>query len=86
MSVVDRPDPILRVTVGSPIYTDDGQKIGTVKERRGNAFKVGTALWQRDYWLGADAIGVAVPDGPVTLRVDKAHLAEHRLQDPPSAT
>ena len=37
------------VTVGTPVYTHDGAKIGKVKEVRGEAFKVETGLFQRDY-------------------------------------
>ena len=52
MSVAGEPEPILRVTVGSAIYTSDERKIGTVKERRAKAFKVGTPLLQRDCTAG----------------------------------
>jgi hypothetical protein len=85
VSRVSEPDPILRVTVGSPIYTRDEQKIGVVKERRGNAFKVGTPLLQRDFWLGAESLSRATPDGAVFLDVDKAQVQERKLPAPPAA-
>ena len=84
MSIASGPDPILRVTVGSPIYTSDDRKIGTVKEQRGRGFKVGTSLLQRDYWLAAETLATVTPDGPVVLSVDRAHLDEHKLKGPPA--
>lgn len=82
MAIADEPDPILRVTVGTPIYTNDYQKIGTVKERRADALKVGTPFLQRDYWLLADAVASATPDSAVILAFDRAHLDEHKLSAP----
>jgi hypothetical protein len=84
MSIVSQPEPILRVTVGSPIFTCDEQKIGTVKERRGTAFKVGTPLLQRDFWLRAEEVADATPDGAVYLTVTKAEIPSHRLKEPPA--
>lgn len=77
-----QPEPILRVTVGSPIYTSDDQKIGTVKDLRGNAIKVSTPILQRDFWLTGRVVAEALPDAPVILSVDRAHLAEHRIDEP----
>jgi hypothetical protein len=85
MSIAPQPDPILRVTVGSPIYTSDDHKIGTVKERRANAFKVGTSLLQRDYWLAADTLASATANEPVVLRFERARLDDHKLKEPPRA-
>ena len=85
MSIESEPDPILRVTVGMPIYTDDGQKIGAVKEVLVNAFKVGTPLLQRDYWLAADTIKSATPGEAVMLAIDKAHLGQRKLKERPAA-
>jgi hypothetical protein len=64
-------DPFLRLTVGVTVYTDDGQKIGTVKEIQGRYFKVGTGLLQRDFWLPADCIESAVAGEPVALPFSK---------------
>jgi hypothetical protein len=84
MSITSEPHPFLRITIGCPIYTRDYQKIGVVKELRGNAFKVGTPLLQRDYWLSADAIQTAAPDGAVMLGIDKAELGAHKTGAPPA--
>lgn len=75
-------EPILRVTVGSPIYTSDDQKIGTVKDLRGNAIKVSTPSLQRDFWLTGRIVAEALPDAPVILSVDRAQLDEHRIDEP----
>ena len=82
MTAAHEPDPILRVTVDTPIYTNDNQKIGKVKELRANAIKVGTPLLQRDYWLMASAVASATPDAIVILAFDRAHLDEHKLSQP----
>lgn len=82
MAIADEPDPILRVTVGTPIYTNDYHKVGTVKERRADAIKVGTSFLQRDYWLMADAVASASPGDAVILAFDRAHLNEHKLSAP----
>jgi len=78
------PSPILRVTVGSPVYTADDQALGKVKEVRGPAFKVQTGLFQRDYWLRADSVRQAVPDQTVVLVADKAHIDDYKIEEPRS--
>lgn len=84
MSAGNGPEPILRVTVGSPIFTQDDQKIGVVKEIRGRAFKVRAGFW-REFWLGADSVAAAIPDQAVTLVVDRAHLGGYTMKQPPPA-
>ena len=64
---MSEPAPILRVTVGTPVYAQDGEKIGTVKEVRGQAFKVETGLLQKDYWLPGESVAEAVPDAALLL-------------------
>lgn len=85
MSTAIEPNPFLKVTVGSLIFTSDEQKIGTVKERRGGALKVGTRLLRRDYWLPAGTIKSATPDAPVILWIAKAELEQYKLTQPPAA-
>ena len=41
--------------VGSPVYGEDGNQLGKVKEVRGRYFKV-DARMQPDYWLRADSV------------------------------
>jgi len=81
----DEPAPFLRVTVGSPIYTADDEKIGKVKEVRDQHFKVETGLLQRDYWLHADCVAQATPDDSVILSVAKADLDQHKVSEPSQA-
>jgi len=85
MSTTIEPEPFLRVTVGSLVFTSDQYKIGTVKERRGGAIKVGTPLLQRDYWLPAGTIRSAIPDAQVILWIAKPELEQHKLAQPPAA-
>jgi hypothetical protein len=39
-----------RVSVGAPVVTSDGERLGEVKELRGPYCKV-AAAWHSDYWL-----------------------------------
>lgn len=84
MSFGSAPEPILRVTIGSPVFTQDDQKVGVVKEIRGRAFKVSAGLW-REFWLGAESLAAAIPDQSVTLVTSKAHLSGYKLKGPPAA-
>ncbi len=78
-----QPSPFLRVTVGAPVVTADDERIGSVKEVRSSAFKVDTGLFRRDMWLPAYTVARAVPDLVVTLTLDKAQIAEHKLDTAP---
>jgi hypothetical protein len=81
MADIPNVDPFMRVTVGVPVYTDDEQKIGTVKQIQGRAFKIGTGFLQRDYWLPATCVAVAVPGEPVMLSVAKGQLDQYKAAD-----
>ena len=81
----EQPAPILRVTVGVPVYSADDQKLGKVKEIRGAAFQVETGFFQKDYWLGAEAVAEAVPDHSVVLTFPKGALDVHKLSSEPPA-
>ena len=82
---MSEPAPILRVTVGTPVYAQDGPKVGKVKEIRGQAFKIETGLFQRDYWLAAESVASASPDMAVTLGVDKGQIDTHKVSEPQAA-
>jgi hypothetical protein len=79
------PAPILRVTVGSTVYSRDDEKLGKVKEVQGGCFKVETGLLQRDYWLSGDAVESADPEQSVFLKVDKADIDQHKVDAPGQA-
>ena len=82
---MSEPAPILRVTVGTPVYIQDGAKIGKVKEVRGQAFKVETGLFQRDYWLPGESLAEAAPDAAITLAVDKNQIDTKKVDEPRAA-
>ncbi len=82
---MSQPAAILRVTPGTPVYSQDGQKLGKVAEVRRQAFKIETGLFQRDYWVGADSIDSVVASEGVMLKVSKNEVASHRIQEPVAA-
>ena len=82
---MSEPTPLLRTTVGAPVYAQDGAKIGKVKEIRQGAFKVETGLLQSDYWLSGEAIESAFPDEAVTLSVPKSEIDTYKLDEPSEA-
>ncbi len=76
------PDPFLRLTVGAPVYTDDDEKLGTVKEIQNRHFKIDTPLFHRDYWLPVACIEAAVPGEIVVLAIPKTALDEFKTREP----
>ena len=82
---MSEPAPILRVTVGTPVYSQDGRKIGKIKEVRGQALKVETGLLQKDYWLAGDSVAEAAPDSPVVLALDKDQIDSCKIDEPQAA-
>lgn len=83
--MMSEPAPILRVTVGAPIYTQDEKKIGKVKDVRGQAFQVETGMFKKDYWLPSDVIETAVPEEAVILRVGEDELDPVKFDEPAAA-
>jgi len=81
---MSEPAPILRVT-GTPVYTQDGEKVGKIKEVRAQAFKVETGLLQKDYWLGGESVAEAAPDAAVTLVADKNQIDSYKIDEPEAA-
>jgi hypothetical protein len=80
----EQPAPILRATHGTPVFTCDDQKVGTVKEIHGQYLQVSTPLFQRDFWLHADALASAVPDDRVLLAMDREQLDRWKIRERPS--
>jgi len=74
--------PILRVTVGTPVFSWDSHRVGKVKEIQSDAFKVETGFLQRDYWLPAETITEAVADEAVLLSIEKDQLDDHKISEP----
>ena len=79
---MSEPAPMLRVTVGTPVYAKDGDKVGKIKEVRGQAFKVETGLLQKDYWLSGESVAEAAPDAAVTLVADKNDIDSFKIEEP----
>ena len=70
------------LTIGVPVLTLDGAKLGTVAAIQGRSFKVDVSM-QPDYWLRADAIR-AIAGDQVTLGVDNDRLDDYKLEAPPT--
>jgi hypothetical protein len=65
------------VPIGTDVYTTDGDKLGTVKELRGDYFKVDASM-QPDYWLATECIRGGYASGRVTVMFDKDHLDDYK--------
>ena len=73
-----------QVSVGSPVYTADGEQLGTVKEVRGTSFKVDAPM-QRDYWLSMDSVSSA-SSGEVRVTFDAGRLDDYQAAGPDETT
>lgn len=72
------------LTVGAPVYSRDGDQIGTVKEVRGQFFKVDAPM-APDFWMRTDAVGSS-DGGQVMLSVGKDQIEEYKATDPGDST
>lgn len=72
------PDPFLRLECGAAVYTRDEQRIGVVKDIRGHIFKIDAPM-RRDFWLAADAVLAALPDGSIQLNLDRRSISVHKV-------
>jgi hypothetical protein len=68
------------LTMGADVIAQDGEKLGTIKEVRGGAFKV-DAKMQPDYWLRTDCV-VTNSMGQVTVAFPKDRLGEFKMGEP----
>jgi hypothetical protein len=68
------------LTTGCAVFTADGDKIGEVKEVKGDYFKVDASM-QPDYWLCTDDVSNATGDR-VVMNFDKDHLGDFKFDDP----
>lgn len=75
------PQVVLRMTVGSRVYTKDGVKTGSVKEIRSDGFKIDVP-WRPDFWLSKDLVELADPEQVVVLRIESNELGEHKIEEP----
>jgi hypothetical protein len=69
---------------GQAVYTADGDRLGEVKELRGDYFKIDAAM-KPDYWLACDCVlGGMGGDDRVTLSFEKDRLADYKQKEPAS--
>lgn len=66
--------------LGAPVRTRDGTLLGTIKETRGDSFKV-DARYARDYWLSATLV-LRADAGRVELDCDAGQIDDYRLDAP----
>ena len=69
-----------QVTIGAPVFTQDGEEVGSVKEVRGRYFKVDVPM-APDYWLPLDAVR-GNESGRVTLSANRDRLDGMKVGDP----
>jgi hypothetical protein len=68
------------VAVGYPVVTQDGDKLGAVKETRGRFFKVDAPM-EPDYWLPSELVR-STAEQLVVLSVEKADVGDYKVSDP----
>lgn len=68
-----------RVTVGASVVTNDGQKLGEVKELQGPYFKV-AATWRPDFWL-QQSFTERDAKGQVVTGFTRAELNAYEVKD-----
>ncbi|MGI8551115.1 MAG: DUF2171 domain-containing protein [Dehalococcoidia bacterium] len=73
-------DPVHEIIVGSPVFTENGDEVGRVKELRGDYVKIDAPM-QVDYWLRTESV-LSFTAERVTLNCDKAHLADLKVSPP----
>ena len=72
--------PVNQSMIGAPIYTEDGEQLGTVKEVHGRFFKVNAPM-QADYWLRDDCLG-PTSGSDIRLRISKDSLGDYKTDEP----
>jgi len=76
-------DPVHDLAPGLPVFTLDGEKIGSVKEVTPDAIKVDAPL-RPDYWLPRARV-LSFTNERVTLDVNHADLDGQRIDGPEPA-
>jgi hypothetical protein len=71
---------MLNLRTGAPVYTSDGDKLGTVSQISGDTFKLDVS-GQPDYWLSTDEILTSEIDR-IAMRFNKDHLGDYKLDKP----
>ena len=73
-------DPLTDIREGLPVYTVDGEEIGTVKAVVGDSFHVDAPM-RPDFWLKRVDVQ-AFNTERVTLAFPKERLGDHKVDGP----
>ena len=65
---------------GTTVYASDGEELGTVKEIRGDYFKIDAPM-SKDYWLRCDAV-VQTPEGRACAAFTHDRLDANKQPEP----
>jgi len=68
------------VPLGAPVVTADGERLGTVKDVRGGAFKL-DAAGQPDYWLPTSCLTDS-GSGHLTVEATMDRIGELKVDEP----
>ena len=71
------------ITVGTPVYSRDGETLGTVTEAAAHTFKV-NAPRRPDYWLAVGLVEHATAER-VVVAFDANQLGHYQLEQPEDA-
>jgi hypothetical protein len=72
------------VAIGTPIFSQDNWRAGSVKQILGDRFEVKAPALQRDYWLPATSVANATRES-VLLCITRDQIDEIRSRSPASA-
>ena len=70
------------ITIGTPVFAQDGEQLGTVKELRGTAFKVDAAA-KPDYWLPTSCLTEGAASRLV-VGATKERIGDFKVDEPPT--
>lgn len=71
--------PSTEIEVGTPVYTKDGEKLGSVAEVRDSLLRVDVEM-KPDYWLSSDFLRPGHEDGRITMVFDHEHLDDYKQE------
>ncbi len=69
----------IKIESGLPVMSADGKLLGSVKEVKGDTFKV-DARWGFNYWLGQEVVEHTT-EGIVQLAVTKQAVGSAKLRE-----
>ena len=72
-------DPVHEIGPGREVFTQDGHRLGRVKEVREGAIKIDASL-RPDFWLPRERV-LSFTNERVTMDFDQADLAHHALSE-----